>query len=85
MVYKDNDVCQSRLVVKRIDDGVPENHKCRFIKKFVKDKCSYLDEENYNSQGRASYRKSSLMSIVVFAHFDDVFTGFKMSEKVSLS
>lgn len=35
MVYKDNNVKQSTLVIKRLDDGIPDDHMCRFIKKMI--------------------------------------------------
>lgn len=33
MVFKDNNVQQSTFVLKKLDDRIPEDHMCRFIKK----------------------------------------------------
>ena len=47
MVFKDNTIQQSTFVLKKLDDGIPEDHTCLFIKKFVLKEFKYLDYKNY--------------------------------------
>ena len=71
MIYIDNDVAQSVLKVIRYDDDIPEDHISRLIKKTVKNDFKYLDDENEKSRGRAAYRKTSLLAIVLYAYYDN--------------
>ena len=80
MVFKDNNVQQSTFVLKKLDDGIPEDHICRFIKKFVLKEFKYLDDENYKKMGRASYRPTSLLALIVFANYDGIDSCSKISE-----
>lgn len=59
MVFKDNNVQQSTFVLKKLDDRIPEDHMCLFIKKFVLKEFKYLDDKNYKKMGRASYSLTS--------------------------
>lgn len=59
MVFKDNNVQHSTFVLKKLDDGIPEDHMCSFIKKFVLKEFKYLDDKNYKKMGMASYSLTS--------------------------
>lgn len=37
----------------------------------VKNDFKYLDDENEKSRGRAAYRKTSLLAIVLYAYYDN--------------
>lgn len=80
MVYINNNSDQMKFTCFSLNQAIPEDHDCRFIKKILKNKYSYLDEQEYKKMGRPSYRKSSLLSIVVYANYDNVTSGAKMSE-----
>lgn len=71
MVYIDNDEAQTFLAVNKYDDDIPKDHISRLIKKFVKNDFKYLDDENEKSRGRAAYRKTSLLAIVLYAYYDN--------------
>ena len=71
MVYVNNDSSQSFLSVNKYDDDIPKDHISRLIKKMVKNDFKYLDDENEKSRGRAAYRKTSLLAIVLYAYYDN--------------
>ena len=80
MVFKDNNVQQSTFVLKKLDDRIPEDHMCLFIKKFVLKEFKYLDDKNYKKMGRASYRPTSLLALLVFANYEGIDNYSKISE-----
>ena len=61
----------SFLSVNKYDDDIPKDHISRLIKKMVKNDFKYLDDENEKSRGRAAYRKTSLLAIVLYAYYDN--------------
>ena len=71
MVYVDNDSSQSFLSVNKYDDDIPKDYISRLIKKMVKNDFKYLDDENEKSRGRATYRKISLLAIVLYDYYDN--------------
>ncbi|WP_288652893.1 hypothetical protein [uncultured Methanosphaera sp.] len=62
MFFKDNNIQQNTFVLKKLDDGLPEDYICCFIKKFVLKEFKYFDDENYKKMGRAFYHPTSLLT-----------------------
>ena len=72
MVYMENDKEQTRLVVQRFDYGIPDDHPARMIKNFVSEKFAYLDDINEKRMGRPAFRKTTLLSVLIYAEYDGV-------------
>ncbi len=76
-----NDIDQSMFVTRKLGENIPEDHECRFIKKFVEENFSYLDDENKKKRnGRPSFKKMNLLSLLCFASFDGIESLKKVSE-----
>ncbi len=66
-----NDIDQSMFVTRKLGENIPEDHECRFIKKFVEENFSYLDDENKKKRDGLSpfFEKMNLLSLLCFCFF----------------
>ncbi len=80
MGYIKKDTDQSHFVVESFGADVPKDHESRFIKEFIKDKFSFLDEETKNKEGRPAFKKTSLIALLIYAEYDDITDYEKISK-----